>query len=101
MSPSRLTFLQNWINVGPPTVFWLSGFYFTQSFLTGVLQNYSRKHKFSIDVLHFEYKVTEFEKVEPTTPPENGCFVRVTILLTINFFIAVLIKICKILLNIK
>jgi len=63
-----------------PEVFWLSGFYFTQSFLSGVLQNFSRKNKIPIDKLGFEFEVTIYEQeMELNDMPEQGVYCRVRI----------------------
>lgn len=73
----RLQFMQDWIDHGEPTVFWLSGLYFTQSFITGVLQNHSRKQRLQIDLVTIKFDVTHFE-VEVGPQPEVGVFVKVS-----------------------
>lgn len=51
----RCKFFRDWVTGGIPSAFWLSGFFFTQSFLTGVLQNYSRRFKVPVDELTFQF----------------------------------------------
>ncbi|XP_045475837.1 dynein axonemal heavy chain 3 [Harmonia axyridis] len=71
----RLKVFQDWIAQGPSNVFWLSGFYFTQSFLTGVLQNFSRKKKLPIDWIHFEFYTTGYES-DTKDIPEIGVYTK-------------------------
>jgi dynein heavy chain, axonemal len=73
---ARLQFLQTWYAEGPPAMFWLSGFFFTQSFLTGVMQNYARKNHIEIDKLVWDFTVETAAAETFTQGPEDGCYVN-------------------------
>ena len=70
----RLSFMEKWIKEGAPASFWISGFYFTQSFLTGTLQNYARKYHIPIDTLGFDFLVLA-KSHDVSKSPNDGCYV--------------------------
>ncbi|KAE8911583.1 Dynein heavy chain 7, axonemal [Phytophthora fragariae] len=73
---ARLAFLQNWLTRGAaPPVYWISGFFFTQAFITGTQQNYARKHKLPIDQVGYDMVVLAQPASELTTPAEDGAYV--------------------------
>jgi dynein heavy chain len=68
--------LTNWIEHGTPRVFWISGFFFPQAFLTGTLQNYSRKNKIAIDRLNFSFNIKDDRTYKDIKEkPEDGCYI--------------------------
>ena len=75
----RCKFIQSWVDNGSPAVYWISGFFFPQAFITGTLQNYARKVQISIHTISFDFAVLPgeldaWEKIEQK--PDDGCYIR-------------------------
>ena len=74
----RTDFISKWISEGVPPVYWISGFFFPQAFLTGTLQNYARKQKYPIDTVAFDFKIVDnfHSHEELKVGPDDGCYIR-------------------------
>ena len=75
----RCKFIGGWIKDGNPAVYWISGFFFPQAFITGTLQNYARKVQISIHTISFDFAVIPgeldaWERIKEK--PEDGCYIR-------------------------
>eukprot|EP00743_Colponemidia_sp_Colp-15_P006229 GILK01006701.1.p1 GENE.GILK01006701.1~~GILK01006701.1.p1 ORF type:complete len:1608 (-),score=254.94 GILK01006701.1:104-4669(-) len=71
----RCQFMTSWIHNGPPPVFWFSGLFFPQAFLTGTLQNFARREHIPIDMLGFDFEVLKYSE-KPSAAPAVGCYIR-------------------------
>jgi dynein heavy chain len=77
VSHRRLAFIQGWITNGTPSVFWISGLFFPQAFLTGSLQNFARRHRRPIDTVEFTFRVLRApHDITALPPPDDGVYVR-------------------------
>jgi dynein heavy chain len=72
----RLAFLAHWVERGPPPVFWISGFFFTQAFLTGALQDFARRSSTPIDQVQFQFRVQTEAHEDISRPPPEGVYVH-------------------------
>jgi dynein heavy chain len=72
----RIEMVENWIEAGIPVVFWISGFYFPQAFLTGSLQNYARKYGLGIDTVSFDFIMVDLAWEQIKEKPADGVYNR-------------------------
>ena len=72
----RIDFIQSWYDVGKPAVFWVSGFYFPQAFITGVMQNHARKYQLPIDTVTYGYGMNDEPLENVTEPPPDGAYIH-------------------------
>ncbi len=71
----RLNSVSAWIELGIPSSFWISGFFFPQGFLTAILQNYARKYQFPIDTVSFSFVMKDELPEEIKTKADDGCYI--------------------------
>ncbi|CCW59976.1 unnamed protein product [Phytomonas sp. EM1] len=72
----RLAMIQDWYDNGHPKIYWISGFFFPQAFLTGIFQNFARQEQVSIDTISYSFEWKREEPSEITSPPPIGCYVH-------------------------
>ena len=74
---ARMVFMHTWTREGPPKSFSLPSIFFTQGFLTGMLQKHARKHIIPIDSLEYGFAVTDFKQAEEVEEAAaDGCYVH-------------------------
>jgi dynein heavy chain len=56
---SRVDFMRKWLIGGHPTCFWISGLFYPQGFITGVLQNHARETKTPVSDILFRHTVLD------------------------------------------
>jgi dynein heavy chain len=72
----RIDTFNHWKEVKKPFVFWISGFFFPQAFLTAQLQNTARSSKIAIDRLSYKQEIDSLAETDGSnydSQPANGC----------------------------
>lgn len=69
--------LKAWVSTGRPLVFWLTGFFNPQGFLTAMRQEITRAHKgWALDNVKVQTDVLKQMKEDVTTAPQEGVYIH-------------------------
>ena len=71
---ARLRLFSDWYEKGQPSIFWISGFFFTPSFTTAAAE-LARVNKLAIDTVDFEMEMLDMDEKQYTVAPEIGIYV--------------------------
>jgi len=65
----RIEFMRSWFVNGHPSSFWMSGLFFPQGFITGVLQNHARESNIPVSEISFRFHVLRKQENEIAKGP--------------------------------
>ena len=72
----RIEFIQQWLVNGHPIVYWMSGLFYPQGFITGVYQNHARETKIPVSDITMKFTVMNMTKDEIQKGPKYGIYVE-------------------------
>uniref|UniRef100_A0A1B0GJY1 Putative dyneins heavy chain n=1 Tax=Lutzomyia longipalpis TaxID=7200 RepID=A0A1B0GJY1_LUTLO len=73
----RNTQFRHWCNSDRPKVFWMTGFFNPQGFLTAMRQEVTRAHKgWALDSVVLQNQITRFNKEDISEAPSEGVYVH-------------------------
>jgi dynein heavy chain len=72
----RIEFIQQWLVNGHPIVYWMSGLFYPQGFITGVYQNHARETKIPVSDITMKFTVMNTTKDDIQKGPKYGIYVE-------------------------
>ncbi len=67
--------MQKWVSNSQPVAFWISGFFFIQSFITAIKQNFARRYTIPINFIQFEFEFLNLDERKISIKPTEGAYI--------------------------
>ena len=72
----RITFIDDWMRLGFPIIYWISGLFYPQGFITGIFQTYARETKTPVNDVIINFHVMDVADSEINHKPNSGVYVN-------------------------